>query len=53
VPHITSGVIAQEAINLTMFGIFMVLVLGEPLHWRHIAAFACILAATAFLFVGQ
>ena len=45
--------IAQEAITLTVFGIFMVLVLGEPLHWRHFAAFACILAATAFLFVGK
>src|ERR1700710_2803481 len=31
--------IAQEAITLTIFGIFMVVVLGEPLHWRHLAAF--------------
>jgi uncharacterized protein (DUF486 family) len=45
--------IAQEAITLTVFGIFMVLVLGEPLHWRHLAAFACIMAAAAFLFVGK
>jgi uncharacterized protein (DUF486 family) len=35
--------IAQEAITLTVFGIFMVLVLGEPLHWRHLAAFGCIM----------
>ena len=45
--------IAQEAIALTVFGIFMVAVLGEALSWRHFAAFACIMAAVAFLFVGK
>lgn len=45
--------IAQEAIALVFFGIFMVTVLGEPLHWRHAAAFACIMAAVGFLFVGR
>ena len=45
--------IAQEAIALIVFGIFMVWFLGEPLSWRHFAAFACIMAAVAFLFVGR
>ena len=45
--------IAQEAIALTIFGVFMVLVLHEPLHWRHVAAFGCIMAGAAFLFVGR
>ncbi len=45
--------IVQEAIALVIFGGFMVLVLGEPLHWRHFAAFACIMAAVGFLFVGR
>lgn len=45
--------IAQEAIALTVFGVFMVVVLGEPLSWRHLAAFACIMAGAAFLFVGK
>jgi uncharacterized protein len=45
--------IAQEAIALTIFGAFMVLVLGEPLHWRHFAAFGCIMAAAGFLFIGK
>lgn len=45
--------IAQEAIALIIFGGFMVWVLGEPLHWRHFAAFACIMAAVGFLFVGR
>jgi uncharacterized protein (DUF486 family) len=45
--------IAQEAIALTIFGAFMVFYLGEPLHWRHFAAFGCIMAAVGFLFVGK
>lgn len=45
--------ITQEAIALIVFGGFMVAFLGEPLHWRHFAAFACIMAAVAFLFVGK
>ncbi|WP_326539466.1 DMT family protein [Pseudorhodoferax sp.] len=45
--------VAQEAIALVVFGVFMVLVLGEPLHWRHLAAFVCIMAGVAFLFVGK
>ena len=45
--------VAQEAIALTIFGVFMVTVLGEALHWRHFAAFACLMAAVAFLFVGR
>jgi uncharacterized protein len=31
----------------------MVTVLGEPVSWRHLAAFGCIMAAVAFLFVGK
>jgi uncharacterized protein (DUF486 family) len=45
--------VMQEAIALVVFGIFMVTVLGEPVSWRHLAAFACIMAAVGFLFVGR
>ncbi|MFS0735625.1 DMT family protein [Sphingomonas sp. 1P06PA] len=45
--------VAQEAIALIIFGSFMVLVLKEPLHWRHFAAFTCIMAGVGFLFVGK
>ena len=45
--------IAQEAIALVVFGIFRVVVLGEALTWRHLAAFACIMAAVGFLFAGK
>jgi len=45
--------IAQEAIALTVFGVFMVVVLGEAISWRHFAAFACIMAAAGFMFLGK
>jgi len=45
--------IAQEAITLIVFGVFMVVVLGEPLHWRQLGAFACIMGAVAFMFWGK
>lgn len=45
--------VAQEAISFIIFGGFMVLVLHEPLHWRHVAAFACLMAAVGFLFIGK
>jgi uncharacterized protein (DUF486 family) len=45
--------IVQEVIALLVFGGFMVFVLGEPLHWRHAAAFLCLMGAVAFLFVGK
>ena len=45
--------ITQEAITLTVFAVFAVLVLGEPLGWRYLGAFACIMGAVAFVFVGR
>ena len=45
--------VAQEAIALLVFGVFMVVVMGEALHWRHLAAFGCIMAAVGFMFVGR
>ena len=45
--------IVQEAIALIVFGGFMVVVLKDPLSWRHVAAFACIMGAVGFLFVGR
>ena len=45
--------ITQEAIALIVFGICMVTMLGEPLGWRHVAAFACIMAAVGFMFIGR
>lgn len=45
--------ITQEAIALLVFGGFMVFYLGEPLHWRHLGAFLCLIGAVGFLFWGR
>jgi uncharacterized protein len=45
--------VVQEAIALTVFGAFMVLVLGEAVSWRHLGAFACLMGAVGFLFAGK
>lgn len=45
--------VAQEALALILFGVFAVLVLKEPLTWRHAGAFACLMGAVAFLFAGR
>ena len=45
--------VAQEAIALLVFGVFMVAVMKEPLHWRQFAAFACIMSAVGFMFTGR
>lgn len=45
--------IMQECVTLVVFAIFAVLVLHEPLSWRYVGAFACVLGAAAFMFVGK
>ena len=45
--------IIQEVITLTIFAIFATVVLREPITWRYLGAFACILGAAAFMFVGR
>jgi len=41
----------QEIISLTVFCIFSVLYLGEPLKWNVIVGFALIIAASFFIFM--
>jgi uncharacterized protein (DUF486 family) len=43
--------IIQEIITLVVFCGFAVVWLGEKIRWNHVAAFLCILAAVAFVFV--
>lgn len=44
--------VIQEAISLVVFGLFTVLLFkGESLHWNHVAAFACLVAAVYFVFM--
>ena len=45
--------VVQEAITLVVFGGFAVMVLGEPLGWRHLGAFVCLMGAVGFLFLGK
>ena len=45
--------IIQEVVTLTIFAVFAVLVLKEPIGWRYLGAFACILGAACFMFVGR
>lgn len=45
--------IIQEVITLSVFAIFAALVLKEPVGWRYIGAFACIVGAAAFMFAGR
>ncbi|MCH5219116.1 MAG: DMT family protein [Muribaculaceae bacterium] len=44
--------VIQEVITLTVFTIVtMFIFLGEKLHWNHIAAFVCLVAAVCFVFL--
>lgn len=44
--------IIQEVISLTVFTVIaMLLFQGEKLHWNHVAAFLCLMAAVAFAFL--
>jgi uncharacterized protein (DUF486 family) len=45
--------IIQEIISLSVFAIFAILYLGEKIRWNHLAAFVCILAAVAFVFLPK
>ena len=45
--------IIQEVITLTVFAIFAAVVLREPITWRYLGAFACIIGAAAFMFMGR
>jgi uncharacterized protein len=40
----------QEVITLSVFAVFSVLYLKEPLHWNHLVGFACIAAGAFFIF---
>lgn len=44
--------VIQEVISLTVFTIIVALVFkNEPIHWNHIVAFFCLVAAVFFVFL--
>jgi uncharacterized protein (DUF486 family) len=45
--------VIQEVITLTVFAGFAVFLMGEKLKWNHAAAFACLIAAVAFVFADK
>jgi uncharacterized protein (DUF486 family) len=45
--------IIQEVITLAVFAVFAAVVLKEPIGWRYVGAFACIVGAAAFKFAGR
>lgn len=46
--------VIQEAITLVVFTLFTVVFFrGEPLHWNHFAAFACLILAVYFVFMDK
>ncbi|MBQ0097233.1 MAG: DMT family protein [Bacteroidales bacterium] len=43
--------VIQEVVSLTVFSIIVMFVFkGESIHWNHIAAFVCLIAAVFFVF---
>ena len=42
----------QEVITLTVFAVFSVFYLGEPLHWKHAVGFTLIAAGAAVIFLA-
>ena len=42
----------QEVVTLLVFVVFSVTYLGEAIRWNHLAGFACLIAATFFIFKG-
>ncbi len=45
--------VIQEVIALGTFAFFAAFVLKEPLGWRYVGAFACLVGAAAFMFAGR
>lgn len=43
----------QEVISLTVFGVFAIVFLNQPLRWNYIAAFVLIIGAVVLMFLPQ
>jgi uncharacterized protein (DUF486 family) len=42
--------VIQEIITLSVFVVFSMLYLGEPIRWNYLAGFACMILAAFFIF---
>ena len=45
--------IIQEIVTLSVFAVFAVVVLKEPIGWRYLGAFVCVAGAAVFMFAGR
>ena len=43
--------VMQEVITLSVFAVFSVTLLGEPLRWTYFAAMGCLVMACVFIFL--
>ena len=44
--------VIQEVISLTVFSVIVLFVFkGQPIHWNHLVAFACLVLAVFFAFL--
>lgn len=44
--------VIQEVVSLIVFSLMVIIMFkGESIHWNHIAAFACLVAAVYFVFL--
>ena len=43
----------QEVITLTVFAVFAMIYFKWKIQWNHVAAFLCLVAAVAFVFMPQ
>jgi len=42
--------VIQEVLTLSVFGVFVITYMGEPLRWNHLVSFAFLVAAVYFVF---
>jgi uncharacterized protein (DUF486 family) len=45
--------VGQEIITLSVFAVFSIYYLKAAIKWNHAAAFLCIIAAAAFIFIPE
>ena len=45
--------IIQEIVTLSVFAVFAMFVLKEPIGWRYLGALVCVAGAAAFMFAGR
>ncbi len=45
--------VMQEVISMSVFAVVAIILFKEPIGWRYLGAFACLVGAAAFMFWGR